>query len=235
MSIYAISDLHLSFSTNKPMNIFGDNWNNYEKRIEENWKKLVKEEDTILLPGDFSWGMTFEEAKPDFEYINKLPGKKIMLKGNHDYWWGTLNKINKFLNENNFKNINILYNNSYLVENKIICGTRGWTIVDNDEENEKIYKRELLRLEMSLKDGINKYGKEKEIIVCMHYPPTNEKLMEKSEFIEIMKKYNVKKCIYGHLHGECQKDAIKGNINGIKMELVSCDYTDFKIVIIEKY
>jgi len=188
MSIYAISDLHLSFSTNKPMNIFGDNWNNYEKRIEENWKKLVREEDTILLPGDFSWAMTFEEAKQDFEYLNKLPGRKIMLKGNHDYWWGTLNKINKFLKDNNLENINMLYNNSYLVENRIICGTRGWTIVDNDEENEKIYKRELLRLEMSLKDGINKYGKEKEIIVCMHYPPTDESLMEKSEFIEIMKK-----------------------------------------------
>ena len=112
MSIYAISDLHLSFSTNKPMNIFGDNWNNYEKRIEENWKKLVREEDTILLPGDFSWAMTFEEAKQDFEYLNKLPGRKIMLKGNHDYWWGTLNKINKFLKDNNLENINMLYNNS---------------------------------------------------------------------------------------------------------------------------
>lgn len=234
MSIYAISDLHLSFSTNKPMNIFGNNWNDYEKRIEDSWKRLVKEEDTILLPGDFSWGMTFEEAKADFEYLNKLPGRKIMLKGNHDYWWGTLNKINKFLGDNNFKNINMLYNNSYLVENRIICGTRGWTIVDNDEENEKIYKRELLRLEISLKDGINKYGKEKEIIVCMHYPPTNETLMEKSGFIEIMKKYNVKKCIYGHLHGESQKDAIEGDIDGIQIKLVSCDYTHFKLAIVEK-
>ncbi len=230
MSIYAISDLHLSFSTNKPMNIFGDNWNNYERRIEENWERLVKEEDTVLLPGDFSWGMTFEEAKSDFKYLNKLPGGKIMLKGNHDYWWGTLNKINKFLEDNSFKNINILYNNSYLVENKIICGTRGWTIADNDEENEKIYKRELLRLEMSLKDGINKYGKEKEIIVCMHYPPTNTVLLENSGYIEIMKKYNVKKCIYGHLHGESQKEAIEGNLNGIQINLVSCDYTKFNLI-----
>ncbi len=232
MSIYAISDLHLSFNTNKPMNIFGDNWDNHEEKIRENWLEKVKEEDTILLPGDFSWGMTFEGAKPDFEYINKLPGKKIMLKGNHDYWWGTLNKINEFLKTNNFKNINILYNNSYLVENRIICGTRGWTIMDNDEENEKIYKRELLRLEMSLNDGINKYGEDRDIIVCMHYPPTNENLMEKSEFIQIMKKYNVKNCIYGHLHGESQKEAIEGNVSGIQMKLVSCDYTDFKPILL---
>lgn len=230
MAIYAISDLHLSFSTNKPMNIFGDNWDNHYKKIQENWIKTVKEEDTVLLSGDFSWGMTFEEAKPDFEYLSKLPGRKIMLKGNHDYWWGTLNKIKAFFELNNFSNIDILYNNSYLVEDKIICGTRGWTISGNDEENEKIYKRELLRLEMSLKDGINKYGEDKEIIVCMHYPPTNETLLEKSEFIQIMKKYNAKKCVYGHLHGEAHKEAIEGNIDGIEIKLISCDYTEFNLI-----
>ncbi len=210
MSIYAISDLHLSFNTDKPMNIFGDNWKNHEKKIQESWITTIKNEDTVLLPGDFSWGMTFEEAKLDFEYLNRLPGRKIMLKGNHDYWWGTLNKIKAFFKSNNFNDIDILYNNSYLVEDKIICGTRGWTISGNDEENEKIYKRELLRLEISLKDGINKYGESKEIIVCMHYPPTNDTLMENSEFIQIMKKYNVKKCVYGHLHGEAHKEAIEG-------------------------
>lgn len=230
MSIYAISDLHLSFSTNKPMNIFGDNWDNHEKKIKDNWLKTVNSNDTVLLPGDFSWGMNFEEAKPDFEYLNALPGKKIMLKGNHDYWWGTVNKIKEFMQENNFNDIDVLYNNSFLIEDKIICGTRGWTINGNDEENEKIYKRELLRLEISLNDGINKYGEDKEIIVCMHYPPTNEDLMENSEFIKIMKKYNVKKCLYGHLHGEAHKEAIEGNICGIDVRLVSCDYTDFNII-----
>lgn len=230
MAIYAISDLHLSFSTDKPMNIFGDNWDNHYKKIQENWIKTVKSEDTVLLPGDFSWGMTFEEAKPDFEYLSKLPGRKIMLKGNHDYWWGTLNKIKAFFTANNFNNIDILYNNSYLVEDKIICGTRGWTISGNDEENEKIYKRELLRLETSLKDGINKYGEDKEIIVCMHYPPTNETLLEKSEFIQIMKKYSAKKCVYGHLHGEAHKEAIEGNIDGIEIKLISCDYTEFNLI-----
>lgn len=230
MSIYAISDLHLSFNTDKPMNIFGDNWKNHEKKIQESWITTIKNEDTVLLPGDFSWGMTFEEAKLDFEYLNRLPGRKIMLKGNHDYWWGTLNKIKAFFKSNNFNDIDILYNNSYLVEDKIICGTRGWTISGNDEENEKIYKRELLRLEISLKDGINKYGESKKIIVCMHYPPTNDTLMENSEFIQIMKKYNVKKCVYGHLHGEAHKEAIEGDIGGIEIKLISCDYTGFKLV-----
>lgn len=230
MSIYAISDLHLSFNTDKPMNIFGDNWKNHEKKIQESWITTIKNEDTVLLPGDFSWGMTFEEAKLDFEYLNRLPGRKIMLKGNHDYWWGTLNKIKAFFKSNNFNDIDILYNNSYLVEDKIICGTRGWTISGNDEENEKIYKRELLRLEISLKDGINKYGESKEIIVCMHYPPTNDTLMENSEFIQIMKKYNVKKCVYGHLHGEAHREAIEGDIGGVEIKLISCDYTGFKLV-----
>lgn len=232
MSIYAISDLHLSFSTNKPMDIFGDNWENHDKSIKENWLKTVEEGDTVLLPGDFSWGINFEEAKPDFEYLNKLPGKKIMLKGNHDYWWGTVNKIKEFIEINNFKNMDILYNNSFLIENKIICGTRGWTILGNDEENEKIYRRELLRLELSLKDGIEKFGDDKDIIVCMHYPPTNNELKENSEFIQIMKRYNVKKCIYGHLHGEAHKEAIEGNIVGIEIKLVSCDYTDFKLILL---
>ena len=230
MSIYAISDLHLSFSTNKPMDIFGDNWENHSSKIKENWLKTVNEQDTVLLPGDFSWGMTFEEAKPDFEYLNNLPGSKILLKGNHDYWWGTANKINEFLNTNNFNNIEILYNNSYLIEDKIICGTRGWTIVNNSEDDEKILNREVLRLEMSLKDGIQKYGTDKEIIVCMHYPPTNDNLKENSEFIKIMKRYNVKKCIYGHLHGESHKEAVQGNIDGILVQLVSCDYTDFQLL-----
>ncbi len=230
MSIYAISDLHLSFNTDKPMNIFGDNWKNHEKKIQESWITTIKNEDTVLLPGDFSWGMTFEEAKLDFEYLNRLPGRKIMLKGNHDYWWGTLNKIKAFFKSNNFNDIDILYNNSYLVEDKIICGTRGWTISGNDEENEKIYKRELLRLEISLKDGINKYGESKEIIVCMHYPPTNDTLMENSEFIQIMKKYNVKKCVYGHLHGEAHREAIEGDIGGVEIKLISCDYTEFKLI-----
>lgn len=231
MSIYAISDLHLSFSTNKPMDVFGANWKNHEEKIKEDWINTVKENDTVILPGDLSWGMNFEEAKLDFEYLNQLPGRKILLKGNHDYWWGTTNKIKEFLKKNEFDNIDILYNNSFLVEDKIICGTRGWTINNNCEEDEKILKRELLRLEMSLKDGIEKYGQDKEIIVCLHYPPINENC-NNSEFIKMMKKYNVKKCIYGHLHGEKHSEAIQGMLDGILLKLVSCDYTNFNLILL---
>lgn len=230
MAIYAISDLHLSFSTNKPMNIFGNNWDNHSEKIKEDWIKKVKDDDTVLLPGDFSWAINFEEAIPDFEFLNSLPGKKVMLKGNHDYWWGTTNKIKEFLKEHEFENIEILYNNSLLVENTIISGTRGWTILNNNEENEKIMKRELIRLELSIQDGINKYGSDKETIVCMHYPPTNEFLLENSEFIKIMQRYNIKKCIYGHLHGEAHKEAIQGMVGGIDLKLVSCDFTNFNLI-----
>ena len=135
MSIYAISDLHLSFNTNKPMNIFG--WGDYEDKIKEDWIKKVNENDLVLLPGDFSWEMKLENTYKDFEYINNLPGTKILLKGNHDYWWNTLTKMENFVKANNFDNIFFLYNNSYEFENKIIVGTRGWTLTDEDEKNER--------------------------------------------------------------------------------------------------
>ncbi len=212
MAIYAIADLHLSFASPKPMNIFGDNWTNHEMKISEDWKKKVKEEDTVLLPGDFSWAMALEDTYKDFEYLESLPGKKIMLKGNHDYWWNSLKKLNEYTKENGFNNIQFLYNNSYEVEEKIIAGTRGWVLFSQEEEDEKIAKRELLRLEMSINDGIQKYGKDKEIIVCMHYPPTNKNMLENSEFIKLMQKYNVKTCLYGHLHGEAQSEAVEGNV-----------------------
>ncbi len=228
MAIYTISDLHLSLGVGKPMNIFGDNWENHEKKVKDNWLKKVKEEDLVILPGDFSWAMYLEEAKKDFEYLNELPGTKYLLKGNHDYWWETLTKMKKFLQENNFKNIEFLYNNSYIWENKIIVGTRGWS--EQEEKAEKIIRRENLRLELSLKDGIQKFGKDKEIIVCMHYPPFNSYENLELNFIKTMEKYNVKTCIYGHIHGEASKDAIQGEINGINYIMASSDYTNFDLI-----
>jgi len=228
MAIYGISDLHLALGMDKPMDIFGDNWENHEKKIEENWINKIKEEDLVLLPGDFSWAMYIEEAKKDFEFLNRLPGTKLLLKGNHDYWWTTLTKMKKFLEENNFKNIDFIYNNSYLWEDKIIVGTRGWS--EQEDNAEKIIRRENLRLEMSLKDGIEKYGKDKEIIVCMHYPPFNGFEELNMNFIKTMKKYNVKKCLYGHIHGAAHKDAIQGIIEGIDVKMISSDYTDFDLV-----
>lgn len=232
MSIYAIGDLHLSFNTDKPMNIFGEKWNNYEEKVKVNWLKKVKENDLVLIPGDFSWSMKLEDTYKDFEYLNNLPGKKILLKGNHDYWWNTVKKMNEFIKNNKFNNIEFLYNNSYFFDNYIICGTRGWNI-SNDEEDKRLFERELLRLELSLNDGIQKYGEDKEIIVCMHYPPiTSYNISEYDinlKMINLLKKYNVKKCIYGHLHGTSHKDAIKGNISGIDFKLVSSDYLNFEL------
>ncbi len=229
MSIYAIADLHLSLSEPKPMDIFGDNWASHEFKIMKNWMDNVQENDLVLLPGDFSWAMSLENTYKDFQYLDCLTGKKIMLKGNHDYWWSSLKKLNEFVEKNNFKDISFLYNNAYEFEGKIIAGTRGWILSSKDDENLKILKREFLRLEMSITKGIKKYGNDKEIIVCMHYPPTNKSLLENSDFINIMKKYNVSKCIYGHLHGESHSEAVEGNVAGIELKLVSADYVDFKL------
>lgn len=232
MSIYAIGDLHLSFSQNKPMNIFGDNWNGHADKIRKNWIEKVNKEDFVVLPGDFSWAMYLKDTYKDFEYLEKLPGNKILLKGNHDYWWSGLSKMNEYLKENNFNNINFLYNNSYLVEDTIISGTRGWNLTDS-EDNEKMLKRECIRLKLSLEDGINKFGINKEIIVFMHYPPISKAGISNGytkKYISIMKEYGVKKCYYGHLHGTSHSEAIEGNVDGIEFYLVSSDYLDFDLV-----
>lgn len=232
MSIFVIADLHLSFKNPKPMDIFGDNWENHAEKIKKDWITKVTEKDLVVLPGDFSWETYLEDTILDFEYINNLPGKKLMLKGNHDYWWTTITSMKKFLQENNFTNIDFLYNNSFEFEEKILCGTRGWNITD-EENNEKIINRELGRLELSLQDGIKKYNEGKEIIVFMHYPPiTNNTIYSGAEnkFINLMKKYNIKKCYYGHLHGQSIKDAVEGEIQGINFKLVSADSLDFKLI-----
>lgn len=229
MSIYVIGDLHLSFANPKPMDIFGENWKNHEEKIKNDWKDKVKENDTVIILGDFSWAMELENMYEDFKYLSSLPGRKILLKGNHDYWWTSLKKLNEYLKENNFKNIEFMQNNSFEIEGKIIAGTRGWNFEDT-EEDKKILDRELLRLELSIQDGIKKFGTDKEIIVCMHYPPVTKQILENSKFIEVMKKYNVKKCFYGHLHGEALKEAVNGEIDGIKLTLASSDGLDFKLI-----
>ena len=232
MSIYAIADLHLSFLHNKPMDIFGANWENHTEKIKNNWIKKVRAEDYVILPGDFSWEMHLEDTKKDFEYLNSLPGTKILLKGNHDFWWTTVSKMNNFIKENGFKNINFLYNNSYLVENKIIVGTRGWNILDTECDS-KMLKRENARLELSIQDGIKKYGENKEIIAFLHYPPISKNVIEcdkNTEFIKTLEKYNITKCYYGHLHGIAHKDAIEGKIGEIEYKLISADYVEFDLV-----
>ena len=229
MSIYAISDLHLSFNTNKPMDIFG--WENYEERIKTNWLEKVNEKDLVLLPGDFSWEMKLENTYKDFEFINNLPGKKLLLKGNHDLWWTTLKKMRTFLEEENLKNIDFIYNNSFLIEDKILIGTRGWNLLET-ENSEKMINRENNRLKLSIEDGINRYGKDKEIIAFMHYPPITLNNIN-SELVKTLQKYNIKKCYYGHLHGNSIKDAVEGKYFGIEFKLVSCDGLDFKLLKIQ--
>lgn len=235
MSIYVIGDLHLSFGQDKPMNIFGENWNDHANKIKNNWIKKVKEDDLVVLPGDFSWAMHLEDAFEDFKYLSKLPGTKLLLKGNHDYWWSTLNKMKNYLNENGFNKIDFIYNSAYLYNNKIIVGTRGWSLQDSENSNKMIH-RESERLKLSIEDGIKQFGIDKEIICFMHYPPINSKNIMKNnhlEFFSTMKQYNVKRCYYGHLHGKSHMEAINEIVEGIKFQLVSSDYLNFDLIKIE--
>lgn len=233
MSIYTIGDLHLSFHEDKPMSIFGENWKGHEEKIKKDWIEKVKENDLVVLPGDFSWSTYLKDTYEDFFYLNSLPGKKLLLKGNHDYWWTTLTSMRNFLEENDLKNIDFVYNSAYEFEDYIIAGTRGWG--QNEEgENKKLLKREVARLELSLEEAskLNE-NKAKEIIVFLHYPPiTNSNIVnnEMNDFIKIMKKYNIKRCYYGHLHSVAIKEAIEGEYYGINFKLVSADGLDFKLL-----
>ena len=222
-TIYAISDLHLSFGVNKPMNIFGKKWDNYEQRIKENWERRVKSDDYVLLPGDLSWGLTLKESRKDFEFINSLPGRKIILKGNHDYYFSTKSKLYNFFKENNFDTIDILHNNSYVIGDYVVCGTRGWGKTESGDAtlDKKITAREEIRLRLSLEEG-KKTGKK--IIVAMHYPPFY------SKFCSIMKEYGVVLCIYGHLHGYGTFMIKEGIIDEIEYKMLSCDHTGFDVV-----
>lgn len=231
MAVYVIGDLHLSFGTDKPMDIFGNNWENHAEKIKDNWLKKVKEDDTVILPGDFSWATYLEDTYNDFEFLNSLPGTKILVKGNHDYWWTTITQMNKYIKEQGFKNIFFLYNNSYCVENKIFVGTRCWSTANRNQENTKILKREVARLKLSLEDGIKKYGNDKEIYCFLHFPPFyKERVDETLDFINVLQKYNVKKCYYGHLHADSHNEAIEGVIDNIEYKLVSSDYLDFDLI-----
>lgn len=223
MKIYAIGDLHLSSSVNKPMDIFGKQWEGHSTRIEENWKSIVTDKDIVLIPGDISWGMNMDEAIMDLEFIHKLPGRKILTRGNHDYWWQGINKLNKL-----YENMYFLQNTVYTIGEYGICGSRGWLCpneIGHDERNEKIYKREAQRLKLSL-DQAQKAGC-KRLIVMLHYPPTNEK-REPSLFTELFKDYPVTHVIYGHLHGiESFSNSIQGRHDGIEYNLVSADFISF--------
>ncbi len=218
MAIFAMSDLHLPLGIDKPMDIFGDGWENYVQRISENWKNTVRETDTVLIGGDVSWATYLEEALPDFHFINALPGRKLISKGNHDYWWTTATKLRAFLEEHSLNTITFLHNNSAMADGYAICACRGWKSPFESDffgEDRKIYEREMVRLELSLKEGEKLSDKR---IVMMHYPPD-------VGFQELLDAYNVAFCVYGHLHG---KNAWNKFAQSERDLLVSADYLQFQ-------
>lgn len=228
MKIFAISDLHLSINNQKPMNIFGPVWEGYLNKIVEDWSNKVTNNDIVLLAGDLSWAMKLEEANLDFEYLKNLPGKKIIVRGNHDYWWSTITKVRNIL-PNNFY---ALQNDAIKFDNVIFCGTRGW-MQEGDKnftsEDKKIFDRELIRLEISLKEA-KKFQTNNEQIVCLiHYPPF-DKNFNGTKFTKLIEDYNVNTVIYGHLHGFLKNKKLKYVLNGVTYYLTSCDQTNNKLV-----
>ncbi len=231
MSIYAIGDLHLSFSADKPMDRFGGPWVNHTESLKNCWESMVQPEDTVILAGDSSWALKFKEYLADAEYLEGLPGKKVLIKGNHDLWWGTLTKMKKS-ESSIFYLHNTFYETSCENQPYAICGTRGWICPGDDpftENDRKIYLREMNRLETSLQDAQRAgYGKGQDakgpILCAIHFPPTNPK-HEVSGFTELFTRYGVQTVVYGHLHGEeGYRKGIKGEYNGVEYKLVSLDY-----------
>lgn len=228
MSLFAIADTHLSFGTDKPMDDF-IGWNDYTARLEKNWNSIVEPDDTVVIAGDISWAMNFDELKADFDFINKLNGSKIILKGNHDYWWNTARKMNNFIEENGFNSIKILHNNSYTVGDVSICGSRGWMFESEEEHDEKVLNREVMRIKASLDSA-----QCEEKIVFLHYPPVTVNTVCE-EIFDLLKSYGIKKCFYGHLHGVAAKIAVDDTIDGVNLRLISCDRLGFVPKLIKKF
>ena len=224
MNVFAIGDLHLSHQSNKPMDVFGAHWENHMAKLKTNWEQVVTKEDIVLIPGDISWAMRLKEAQMDLEWLDALPGQKICIRGNHDYWWDRPSPLNRA-----YKHTYFLQNTAYLLGELAICGTRGWSLcVDHtdQEENERMIHRECVRLKLSLDAAIAQ--KAKEIWVMLHYPP-NEEDSTSSPFIELIKQYPVTKVIYGHLHDALSwEKALIGDQDGIMYQLVAADYLEFK-------
>lgn len=220
--LFTISDLHLSFGVDKPMGIFAG-WSNHVEKLKNNWQSKVGTEDTVVLPGDFSWGLNLEQTVKDFEFLNSLNGTKIISKGNHDLWWNTVTKLQRFFDENNITTVKLLHNNHFAFENIGICGTRGWVNDNSEAPNAKVIAREAMRLEASiqsaLKDGLRP-------VVFLHYPPVYG-MSRNLDMLEVLYKYKIKQVFYGHLHGKAHGYAINGLSEGINYRLVSCDYLHF--------
>lgn len=234
MSIFTIADLHLSANASHPMDVFGARWQGYTKKIEENWRAIVTDDDTVILPGDISWAMNLAEAREDFAFLDALPGKKLIGKGNHDFWWETAAKLYRFFEENGFTTLQLLYNNAYVVENVIVCGTRGWFLEEEKQQTvgevdfTKIRNREVARLRISL-DAAKKLQTaehaNKEILVFLHFPPVwNGYVCD--EIVSLLLEYDIHRVFCGHIHGVYHVPKTE-RFEGIDFTLISSDYLEF--------
>ena len=225
--LYVIGDLHLSFEADKPMDIFGPGWEDHAEKLRENFK-IVRPEDTTVIAGDLTWGMAIQDCLEDFRFIDALPGKKIILKGNHDFWWSTASKAKKFFDENGLDSIEILNNNAFFTDGVWVCGTRGWfcPTEGGTDHDKKIMAREILRLEASLKAA-----GEGEKIAFLHYPPFYGKYYS-HEMVELLHDYGVKRCYYGHIHGTGCQYAYEGEADGVEYRLISADHVGFRPVLV---
>lgn len=237
MAIYALADLHLSLSIpDKSMEVFGSSWKDYILKVRMNWESKVTDSDTVLIPGDISWATYVTDAEDDFRFISELPGRKLLSRGNHDFWWTTMKKMEEFLKEKGITNLEFVRTNVIPVEDALITGTRGWMIETKDSidgtDNRKIYEREKLRIKMCL-DEINKADPEhaKKHIMMIHYPPVTAK-RDFTEFAHMMAEGGIDICVYGHLHGKAHKKVFEGDFEGTRFVCASADYTGFDPVLI---
>ena len=221
MALFVLGDTHLSLGGAKPMDVF-PGWNGYVEKLEANWRKLVKPEDTVVLAGDISWSMRLADTRKDFAFLNGLPGRKLIMKGNHDYWWSTANKMNEFFRAEGFDTLRLLHNNSYTVDGWALCGTRGWLFDAGEPHDEKVMNREIGRLRLSLQAA--EPGKEK--LVFLHYPPVYTGA-DAPEIVAVLKEYGIRRCFYAHLHGKAIRFAVQGEVDGIRYKLVSADGLQF--------
>ena len=229
MALYAMGDLHLCLGAPKPMDVFGGAWVGYMEKLKQGLS-VITEKDTLVLMGDLSWALDLNSAVADFAWINEIPGRKIILKGNHDYWWSTQAKFTKFCLENGFSDLNLLNNNCFFYDDWAICGTRGWFFEEerSGDHDKKVFRRELIRLEASLKAA-----GDREKMVFLHYPP-RYKGYTCREILDLLESYGVRQCFYGHLHGASHKLAMEGTWDGIEYRLLSADYLNFQPYIVKK-
>lgn len=217
MALFVLGDTHLSLGGAKPMDVF-PGWEGYVEKLEANWRRLVKPEDTVVLAGDISWSMRLADTRRDFAFLHSLPGQKLIMKGNHDYWWSTANKMNAFFAAEGFDTLRLLHNNSYTVDGYALCGTRGWLFDAGEPHDEKVMNREIGRLRLSLDAA--EPGREK--LVFLHYPPVYTGT-DAPEIVAVLKEYGIRRCFYAHLHGKAIRFAVQGEVDGIRYKLVSAD------------